>query len=173
MQTDCVFCKIVQGTLPSTHIFEDRLSLVFLDIAPVVKGHALVIPKEHYDPITATPDAVLQHLITVARRIAAAQMVGLSADGVNIMQANGAAAGQVRTCISTSFRFSNDGYSWNWQTKNMPIRMRCKVWPTRFAKAWPEASHKTAKQGGRCLADRTDRTDRTDHKKPAPPAIQA
>ncbi|MGI6087592.1 MAG: HIT family protein [Kiritimatiellia bacterium] len=119
MQTDCVFCKIVQGTLPSTHIFEDRLSLVFLDIAPVVKGHALVIPKEHYDPITATPDAVLQHLITVARRIAAAQMVGLSADGVNIMQANGAAAGQVVPHLHFHIipRFSNDGHSWNWQTK--------------------------------------------------------
>ena len=119
MQTDCVFCKIVQGALPSTRIFEDQLSLVFLDIAPVVKGHALVIPKEHYDPITATPDTVLQHLITVARRIAAAQMAGLSADGVNIMQANGAAAGQVVPHLHFHIipRFSNDGHSWNWQTK--------------------------------------------------------
>lgn len=119
MQADCVFCKIVQGTLPSTRIFEDQLSLVFLDIAPVVKGHALVIPKEHYDPITATPDAVLQHLITVARRIAAAQMTGLSADGVNIMQANGAAAGQVVPHLHFHIipRFNNDGHSWNWQTK--------------------------------------------------------
>ena len=119
MQADCVFCKIVQGTLPSTRIFEDQLSLVFLDIAPVVKGHALVIPKEHYDPITATPDAVLQHLITVARRIAAAQMTGLSADGVNIMQANGVAAGQVVPHLHFHIipRFNNDGHSWNWQTK--------------------------------------------------------
>ncbi len=118
MQADCVFCKIVQGILPSTRIFEDRLSLVFLDIAPIIKGHALVIPKEHYDPITAVPESLLQHLIIVARRVAAAQVAGLQADGVNIMQANGAAAGQVVPHMHFHIipRFSHDGHHWNWKT---------------------------------------------------------
>ncbi len=116
MQADCVFCKIVQGSLPSTRIYEDRLSLAFMDIAPIIKGHALVIPREHYDPLTAVPEPLLQHLIIVARRVAAAQTAALQADGVNIMQANGAAAGQVVPHLHFHVipRFVNDGHHWNW-----------------------------------------------------------
>lgn len=118
MQTECVFCKIARGQLPATRIFEDRQSLAFMDIAPIIQGHALVIPRDHYDPITALPESLLQHLIVVARQVARAQLDGLQADGVNIMQANGAAAGQVVPHVHFHVipRYGNDGHHWNWKT---------------------------------------------------------
>ncbi len=117
MHADCVFCKIVRGALPSTRIYEDRLSLAFMDIAPIVKGHTLVIPRDHYELITAVPEPLLQHLIVVARRVAAAQTAGLRADGVNIIQANGAAAGQVVPHVHFHVipRYNDDGHHWNWK----------------------------------------------------------
>lgn len=90
-----------------------------MDIGPVVKGHTLVIPKEHWDPITETPAPVLQELIVAVQEIARAQLRGLAADGVNVTQANGAVAGQVILHIHFHVipRFLSDKHSWNWQQK--------------------------------------------------------
>lgn len=117
MTQDCVFCKIVAGKLPSTKIYEDDDTLAFMDIGPVVKGHALVIPKKHYDPITGTPPEVLQKLITIVQKVAKAQYDGLHADGVNVSQANGAVAGQEVPHIHFHVipRFIDDKHSWNWK----------------------------------------------------------
>ena len=117
MVEDCVFCKIVAGELPATKIYEDDDTLAFMDIGPVVKGHTLVIPKEHYDPITATPPEVLQKLITVVQKVAKAQYEGLNADGINVSQANGAVAGQEVPHIHFHVipRFTDDKHSWNWK----------------------------------------------------------
>lgn len=94
MSQDCIFCKIVEGEIPSTKVYEDETVLAFMDINPWEKGHTLVIPKKHFDPITNVPDDILQQIIVVAKKIAAAQVKGLNAIGVNIAQANGKAAGQ-------------------------------------------------------------------------------
>lgn len=117
MSQDCIFCKIIAGELPATKIYEDEDTLAFMDIGPVVKGHALVIPKEHYDPITGTPPEVLQKLITIVQKVAKAQYKGLNADGVNVSQANGAIAGQEVPHIHFHVipRFKDDDHSWNWQ----------------------------------------------------------
>ncbi len=118
MTADCVFCRIIRNELPSNRIYEDDLCLAFLDIAPIIKGHSLVIPKEHFDPVTNVPESLLQHLIITAQRVAQAQMTGLKADGINLMQANGAAAGQVVPHVHFHVipRYQNDGHHWNWQT---------------------------------------------------------
>ena len=87
---NCIFCKIVAGELPAAIVHDDDVCLAFMDIGPIVKGHTLVIPKAHHDPLTATPDALLQKLIVVVRRVAAAQLKALDADGINVTQANGA-----------------------------------------------------------------------------------
>jgi histidine triad (HIT) family protein len=117
--SNCIFCKIIQKEIPATVIFEDDDVLVFMDIGPIVKGHALVIPKKHYDPITDTPDEIVAKLHITAKRVASAQMNALGADGVNIMQNNGAAAGQEVEHIHVHVipRFSNDGHHWNWNAK--------------------------------------------------------
>jgi histidine triad (HIT) family protein len=116
MSSDCIFCRIVAGEVPSARVYEDSDTLAFMDIGPVVKGHTLVIPKGHYDRITDTPPEVLQKLILVVKRIAAAQVRGLSADGVNVTQANGKPAGQVVPHIHFHVipRFNSDGHHWNW-----------------------------------------------------------
>lgn len=116
MSADCIFCKIVQGAVPSTRIYEDDDTLAFMDIGPVVKGHALVIPKKHYDPITDTPPEVLQKLIVVVQKIARAQIKGLGANGVNVGQANGRVAGQVVPHVHFHVipRFEQDGHSFTW-----------------------------------------------------------
>jgi len=95
MTADCVFCKIVAGQIPASRVYEDEDTLAFMDIGPVTRGHTLVIPKKHYDPITETPPDVLATVIATVRKIARAQTTGLGAQGVNVTQANGALAGQV------------------------------------------------------------------------------
>jgi histidine triad (HIT) family protein len=94
MSNNCIFCKIVAGEVPSTKIYEDEDVFAFMDINPLAKGHTLVIPKEHFDPITNVPDDILQKVIVVVKKIAAAQLKGLNAIAVNITQANGCGAGQ-------------------------------------------------------------------------------
>jgi histidine triad (HIT) family protein len=119
MSADCIFCKIVAGEIPSTRVYEDDATIAFMDIGPVVKGHTLVIPKKHYDPLTQTPPDVLARLIAVVQKIARAQLDGLRADGINVLQANGAAAGQVVPHIHFHVvpRFKTDGHHWNWAAK--------------------------------------------------------
>ena len=117
MSSDCIFCKIAKGELPATKVYEDDDVLAFMDIGPVVKGHTLVIPKKHYDPITKTPPEVLHKLISVVQKIAQAQFDGLKADGINVAQANGDTAGQIIWHIHFHVipRFKNDKHSWNWK----------------------------------------------------------
>ena len=115
-----IFEKIANREIPATIVYEDEESLAFMDIGPIIKGHTLVIPKTSYDPITETPDEVVAHLMVVAKRIAAAQMKALGADGVNIMQNNGKAAGQEVPHIHIHVipRFTDDGHHWNWDAKS-------------------------------------------------------
>lgn len=117
--SDCIFCRIVRGEIPSTKLYEDEAVLAFMDIGPIVKGHALVIPKAHYDPVTAVPPDLLGRLMLVVQKIAAAQIAGLHADGINLHQSNGACAGQVVPHVHFHVipRFANDGHRWNWNAR--------------------------------------------------------
>ena len=119
MSANCLFCRIVAGEIPSTRVYEDADTLAFMDIGPIIKGHTLVIPKKHYDPITQTPEDVLAKVMVVVRKIAQAQMNGLKADGVNVLNANGTAAGQQVPHIHFHVvpRFKTDGHHWNWAAK--------------------------------------------------------
>lgn len=114
--TDCIFCQIVAGEIPAIKLFEDEHVLAFMDIGPVVKGHVLVIPKAHHNPLARTPDAVLAQVIAGVRVVAQALQEGLGADGVNVHQANGAVAGQVVPHLHFHVipRFKHDGHHWNW-----------------------------------------------------------
>lgn len=116
---ECIFCRIIAGSIPAERVYEDDDVLVIMDIGPIIKGHLLVLPKVHYDPVSATPDEVLSRLHLTAKRMARAQMNGLGADGVNIIQNNGAAAGQEVPHIHIHVipRFDHDGHHWNWNAK--------------------------------------------------------
>ena len=119
MSDTCIFCKIVRGELPSTKLYEDDQVLAFMDIGPIVKGHALVIPKQHFDPLTAVPPDLLAKVMAVVQKVVRAQVNGLKADGVNVHQSNGAVAGQVVPHVHFHVipRFATDGHKWNWAAK--------------------------------------------------------
>lgn len=89
---NCVFCKIVAGTIPSFKIYEDAKTLAFLDINPVNPGHTLVIPKAHAPNLMASDDSDLAAVMAVARRVASAIEKSLSPYGINLLQANGPGA---------------------------------------------------------------------------------
>jgi histidine triad (HIT) family protein len=90
----CIFCKIVEGSLPSIRVFEDEHTIAIMDINPATRGHALVIPRRHADDIHDIDDVDLARCATVAKQLAGRAVRGLGADGVTIMQSNGAAAWQ-------------------------------------------------------------------------------
>ena len=94
MKNDCVFCAIAAGEIPCFKVYEDESVLAYLDINPFAKGHTLVIPKAHAADLQDIDDAALADLVVHVKRIAAHVKEALGCDGYNIMQNNGAAAGQ-------------------------------------------------------------------------------
>ena len=89
-----IFSKIVSGEIPAIKVYEDATTLAFMDINPATRGHTLVIPKyEHADLFAIPPDTLVAVMLTV-QRVALALRAVLQPDGINIIQNNGAAAGQ-------------------------------------------------------------------------------
>ncbi|NLJ32574.1 MAG: HIT family protein [Erysipelotrichaceae bacterium] len=82
---DCVFCKIANGMLPSTKVYEDDDVIAILDINPATRGHTLVMPKTHYDNFLSTPREILTKVMIVAQRLGQIAMKQLHARGVNIL----------------------------------------------------------------------------------------
>jgi histidine triad (HIT) family protein len=91
---DCLFCKIAAGQLPATIVAEDERTLAFMDINPWARGHALVIPKQHARDLGAIGEDDLAACAAMAKRVAGLQRERLGADGVNLLNAYGAAAWQ-------------------------------------------------------------------------------
>jgi histidine triad (HIT) family protein len=96
MRTDpnCVFCKIVAGQIPCFKLYEDDLTIAFMDINPGNEGHALAIPKEHWEDMYAVPSELMAATMRTSKRIAEAVNAALSPYGLNIVQANGKGAAQ-------------------------------------------------------------------------------
>ena len=91
---DCIFCKIANGEIPSATVYEDSVCRVILDVNPANKGHALIIPKEHFDDMYSIDAETAAKIFTIATEVAKAQKAELNPDGLNILQNNGEAAGQ-------------------------------------------------------------------------------
>ncbi|MCK6449550.1 MAG: HIT family protein [Alphaproteobacteria bacterium] len=96
MSTDanCVFCKIVAGTIPCFKLFEDDRTIAFMDINPGNDGHALAIPKAHHPDFYSMPPDLLGAVAATAQRVALAVRKTLEPDGINLVQANGKGAEQ-------------------------------------------------------------------------------
>lgn len=94
MKNDCIFCAIAAGEIPSFKVYEDDLVLAYLDINPFTKGHTLVIPKRHSACLLDTDEETLAAVIARVKKVAAHLKTALPCDGFNILQNNGAAAGQ-------------------------------------------------------------------------------
>lgn len=94
MKNNCVFCAIAEGEIPSFKVYEDDAILAYLDINPFARGHTLVIPKAHSSGLLDTPDASLSAIVSGVKKVAGHIVPLLGADGFNILQNNGEAAGQ-------------------------------------------------------------------------------
>lgn len=97
MPTDpaCIFCKIVAGQIPCHKLWEDGRALAFLDVGPLSEGHALVIPKAHYETLDQVPAEDAAAIGAALPALARAIRKATGADAYNILQNNGPAAGQV------------------------------------------------------------------------------
>jgi histidine triad (HIT) family protein len=91
---DCVFCKIVSGEFISSKLYEDDLCMAFMDIMPVNEGHALVIPKKHYENVYDCPNEVFQRIASITKKLNSAIKESVKSEGIFNAIMNGAAAGQ-------------------------------------------------------------------------------
>jgi histidine triad (HIT) family protein len=92
--TGCVFCKIIEGQIPGTIVYEDETALVLLDINQAARGHLLVVPREHVGEFHELESGVASHLMTLAARWAPPAVEAVAADGYNLLLNNGSSAGQ-------------------------------------------------------------------------------
>ena len=114
---NCIFCKIAAGEIQSTTLYEDQDFRVILDLGPASKGHALILPKEHYANIYEIPDELAAKAIVLAKKMAGAMTRALKCDGFNIVQNNGEPAGQTVFHFHMHLipRYEDDqvGLTWN------------------------------------------------------------
>ncbi|SDJ43314.1 HIT family protein [Salimicrobium halophilum] len=116
--TDCIFCKIVNGDIPSAKVYEDEEVYAFLDLSQVTKGHTLVIPKQHTKNIYETHPQVASNLFARLPKIASAVKEAFGADGVNIVNNNDEAAHQsvFHLHIHVLPRYGDgDGFGLKWE----------------------------------------------------------
>jgi len=120
--SDCVFCKIVTGQMPSTRVFEDEHSLAFMDIGQVNPGHVLVAVKKHADNLYALDGAQAAAVARASVRVARAIRDAFKPEGLSVYQANGKAAGQTvfHYHIHLLPRHAGDGMELTWPVKNPP-----------------------------------------------------
>ena len=114
---NCIFCKIAAGEIPSNTIYEDDSFRVILDLGPATKGHALVLPKNHYADLFEIPEDVLADASKVAKKVAGTMKEKLSCDGLNLVQNNGEAAGQTVMHFHLHIipRYKDDGQHILWK----------------------------------------------------------
>ena len=109
--SNCIFCKIVEGSLPAYKVYEDEYFLAIVDRYPSAKGHVLILPKRHVLDLYELNEKEAAMLIPLAQKIAAKIRRGLDIAGLNLIQNNGKAAGQVIDHFHLHLvpRYENDG----------------------------------------------------------------
>lgn len=93
-EDNCIFCKLASGEIPTNTIYEDDMFRVILDAAPASKGHALIIPKEHYADLYEIDSKTAGEAMKLAKKLAIHMTKVLKCDGFNLVQNNGEVAGQ-------------------------------------------------------------------------------
>jgi histidine triad (HIT) family protein len=124
---ECVFCKIRDGQIPSVKIWEDDRTFAIMDINPVNEGHLLVISRAHAPSVFDMTDEDLAQVAVVAKRLALAVRRALTPDGLNLVQANGAAAFQSvpHFHLHVIPRWDGDGKGFDWRlVRGDPERIR-------------------------------------------------
>jgi len=114
---DCVFCMIRDGKIPCAKVYDDQRTLAFMDINPLSRGHCLVVPKAHAATLYEAEAEDLKAAIAAAKKVAGAIRKALNPDGLNLLQANGAAAFQSVPHFHLHLipRWTNDGKGFDWK----------------------------------------------------------
>ena len=117
---NCIFCKIAGGEIPAATLYEDDDFRVFLDLGPASKGHALIVPKEHYANLYELSDELAAKVLVLAKKMITKMTDILGCDGYNIVQNNGEAAGQTvhhfHVHLIPRYKDDNVGLGWNMGT---------------------------------------------------------
>ena len=110
---NCIFCKLANGVFPTNSIYEDEDFNVILDLGPATKGHALILPKEHYKNLYEIPDETAAKAMKLAKKMAIHMTDKLGADGFNLLQNNNEIAGQTVYHFHMHLipRYEDDGQS--------------------------------------------------------------
>ena len=85
---DCLFCKIIEGNIPSSKVYEDDKVLVFLDINPNTNGHMLIVPKEHVVTVLDVSEELAKHILTIEKKMYSLLKEKLNCEGMTIVQNN-------------------------------------------------------------------------------------
>ena len=116
---NCIFCKLANGVFPTNSIYEDEDFNVILDASPATKGHALILPKEHYANMFEIDDDILAKAAKLAKNIMTHEKEILGCDGYNLVQNNGEAAGQTvfhfHMHLIPRYSDNNEGKMINWK----------------------------------------------------------
>jgi histidine triad (HIT) family protein len=121
--SECVFCRIISGDIPSTRIYEDDEIVAFMDINPANPGHALVVPKRHFRNLFDIDEEMAAKVMRVATKIAKAVKKAINPDGVNLFQASEKAAFQTvfHFHMHVIPRWEEDGLVEPWEPKKGDI----------------------------------------------------
>ena len=121
IQDQCIFCKIIAKQSPAYIIYEDDVVIGFFEINPANAGHVLLVPKKHFQILPQMPDQEAAYLFTMAKKLAPIVFEAMGAEGVEIRQRNGAAAGQMIPHVHVHIipRYSEDKVPTNWEPKKL------------------------------------------------------
>lgn len=128
-QDNCIFCKIAAGDIPSATIYEDNDFRVILDIEPASKGHALILPKEHYANLYELSDELAAKALIVAKKVITKMTDILGCDGYNVVQNNGEAAGQTvfHFHIHLIPRYKDDDVNIGWKQGSLTEEIKAEI----------------------------------------------
>lgn len=115
--SDCIFCKIANGEIPAATLYEDEDFRVILDLGPASRGHALILPKQHYASLFEMPEDLLGKAACLAKKMGTGMKKALHCDGLNVVQNNGTAAGQTVFHFHMHLipRYEEDGVGIGWK----------------------------------------------------------
>lgn len=116
-EENCIFCKIANGEVPSKTLYEDDHFRVILDLGPATKGHALILPKEHYANLYDLPEELAGEAMKLAKKMAVRITERLGCEGFNLIQNNGDMAGQTVFHFHMHMipRYQADGQKIGWK----------------------------------------------------------
>lgn len=119
--SNCIFCKIANGEIPSKTLYEDERFRVILDLGPASKGHALILPKDHYANLYKLPDETAGDVMKLAKKMAAQMTERLGCEGFNLVQNNGELAGQTVFHFHMHLipRYKEDGQKIGWKPQEV------------------------------------------------------